>query len=55
MDIYSGQPPVPIHKLGAVWCSNCDSYHVECQFGCCYLDSEQQLVFDVRTGEDDDA
>ena len=39
----SAYSPAPVHKLEAVRCDNCDSYHVECKFGCCYLDSNQTL------------
>ena len=47
----SAYRPVPVHKLEAVWCDNCEIWHVECKFGCCYLDHEQKLVFDTSTEE----
>ena len=48
----SAYSPAPIHKLEAVWCDNCEIWHVECKFGCCYLDREQKLVFDTSTEEE---
>ena len=24
-----------IHPVKPVWCSNCEAWHVECEYGCC--------------------
>ena len=33
-------PSLDIHPIGPVWCDNCEVWHSECEFGCCYTSTD---------------
>lgn len=33
-----------MHKVKPVWCNDCESWHVECKYGCCYPSKDGPVV-----------
>ena len=33
-----------MHKVKQVWCNDCESWHVECMYGCCYPSKDGTVV-----------
>ena len=33
-----------MHKVKPVWCKNCEAWHVECKYGCCYPSDDGPVV-----------